>query len=129
MCRYPTSLVELVRCSRSKSMPCRCSLCRGECLEVDEVVVRSEQSRWCAPQKLDRPQLGAESRRGRSFGGLLFQQVCAPRLTRTEMLWMQRKCGDKCAIKSKIMRESCYLFSAQKTNGCIDISHGVGVNS
>jgi len=40
--------------------------------EVDEVVVRNEQSHRCAPQKLDCPQLGAESRRGRSFGGLLF---------------------------------------------------------
>ena len=97
--------------------------------EVDEVVVRSKQLRQCAPEKLDRPQLGAKSRSGQSFGGLLFQQVCAPRLTRTEMLWMQQKCGDKCAIKFKTMRESCYLFSAQKTNGCIDISHGGGVNS
>ena len=42
------------------------------CREVDEVVVRNEQSRRCAPQKLDRPQFGAQSRRGRNFGGLLF---------------------------------------------------------
>ena len=42
---------------------------------------------------------------------------------------MQQKCGDKCAIKFKTKRESCFLFTAQKTNECIDISHYGGVNS
>ena len=41
-------------CSRSKSMPCRCTLCRGERREVDDIAVRSEQSRKCVLQKLDR---------------------------------------------------------------------------
>ena len=92
MRRYPTSLVEPVRCSRSEFDAVQMFAVQRR---LQEAEVFSEQSRSSAPQKLDRPSTPRVQSlwEGRSFGGLLFRRYPCTQIAGTGTQTMQRSSG------------------------------------